>query len=436
MRSAKGTLDYWYSRLRRNTFTRKDGSKYTSSEYEVYMSIGGKQHRFKLESGNKEVAAEKALEIYMFNRANGPEATLEKYRRKSLTKSENPTVGQFLKEIEELRLIKRTTFTDYSRKFRTVVSGAFNIRSDKSRYDHYGEGNRLWRTKVDSIHLSQLNASKIMKWRARYLNGIERNPIAQRSAQATITSLLRNSKSLFSKKYTAHLSFKLPNNPFDEITIGGSTTRQYKSEVDFMVLAKKAKDELFVELSDLPPLEPRRMRLSKVARNREQSKREQFKILILCLGCGLRRSEADSLLWKNLDFKKNTIYVEVSVFGDLKGRSSEREIDVDNEVMKLLNKFKKEGNGQFLLESELIPKPEANYHYYRCEKHFKGLIKWLHKQGISQRNALHELRKEYGSQVTEQFGIYVASKALGHSEVTTTARSYLEKKGHKSISIF
>ncbi len=436
MRSAKGTLDYWYGRLRKNSFKRKDGSTYTSREYQVYMSVGGKQQRFNLDSGNKEVAAEKALEIYMFSRSNGPAATLEKYRRKTTTKVENPTVGDLLREIGELRLIKAKTFTDYSRKLRTVVSGSLQIKSDKSRYDYFGPGNKLWRSKVDSIPLSQFTPDKIMKWRSAYLKNADQDPVSQRRARASLTSLLRNSKSLFSPKYTTHLSFKLPNNPFEGITIGGSTTRQYKSEVDFLKLAHQAKDELFVQLSDLPPINPNRIRMSKVVRNKEKSKREQFKILILCLGCGLRRSEADNLLWKNVNFRTNTITVEISVFGDVKGSSSEREIDADNSVMKLLRKFKKEGHGQFVLESDLAPKPEATYHYYRCDRHFKGLIKWLHKQGVKQRNALHELRKEYGSQVTEQFGIYAASKALGHSEVTTTARSYLEKKGHKSISIF
>lgn len=400
------------------------------------MSIGGKQQRFKLGSGNKEVAAEKALEIYMFNRANGASATLEKYTPKKTDPVTDPTVGQFLAEIESLRLIRRTTFTDYSRKFRTVVSGVFKIPASKSRYDHYGKGNELWRKKIDSIKLSELTATKIMKWRANYMSRIAQDPLSLRRGQATMTSLLRNSKSLFSPKYTKHLSFKLTQNPFEEIVIGGSTTRQYQSEVDFMELAQKAKDDLYVELSELPPVEPERKRKSMIAHSRGLSKREQFKILLLCLGCGLRRSEADTLLWKNVDFKNATIKVEVSAFGNLKGASSERVIDVDEEVMKLLKKFKEEGDGQFVLESTLDPKPTAQYHFYRCDKHFKRLIAWLHKQGITQRNALHELRKEFGSQLTEHFGIYVASKALGHSEVTTTARSYLEKKGRKSIPIF
>ncbi|QYY35452.1 MULTISPECIES: tyrosine-type recombinase/integrase [Cerasicoccaceae] len=436
MKSSKGTLDYWYDRIRKNSFKRTDGSTYTSPEYEIYMSVGGKQQRFKLGTGNKEVAAEKALEIYMYNRANGAQATLEKYKQKKTVAVDDPTVGQFLEEIGRLRLIKQTTFTDYSRKFRTVVSGVFRIPADKSRCYHRGEAVKAWRNRVDSIKISDLSASRIMQWRANYLDGLEQDPIAQRRGKATVTSLLRNSKALFSPKYVKHLTFKLPQNPFDGLVIGGSTTRQYKSEVDFMSLANKAKEELYAELSDLPAIDDKQMRKSTIALNKALSKREQFKIILLCLGCGMRRSEADTLLWTNVDFKSNKIRVEATEYGDVKGASSERVIDVDATVVELLAKFKEEASGSFVIESNRKPKPSVRYHYYRCDHHFKRLIAWLHTQGITQRNAIHELRKEFGSQLTEQFGIYVASKALGHSEVTTTARSYLEKKGHKSLAIF
>lgn len=436
MRSTKGTFDYWRKRVRKNTFTRKDGSKYTSPEYEVYMSLEGKQQRFKLESGNKDVAAEKALEIFMFSKANGAVATLEKYKQKAATNTESPTVGDFLGEIESLRLIKPKTFRTYSTKFRRVIGGAFKIPAPNSRFDSQGDGNHSWRCKIDSVKLSELNANRIMKWRAEYLKQLPQDPLSQQKAHITLTSLLRNSKALFSDKYLRSLSLKLPQNPFDGITIGGSTTRRYNSEADFLTLAQKAKDELYIEIEALPPIDPDNHYNSTLGRNQIASKREQFKILLLCLGCGLRRGEVDNLLWKNVDFRNNTINVAVTTFGGLKGSSSERSIDVDDEVMKLLKKFKKESISPFVIESNRPPKPESAYHFYRCKYHFKGLIDWLHAQGITQTNALHELRKEYGSQLTEQFGIYVASKALGHSEVTTTARSYLEKKGHKSVAIF
>lgn len=436
MGSSKGTYDYWYKRVRKNSFKRKDGSTYTSPDYEVYMSLDGKQTRFNLESGNKDVAAEKALEIFMYIRANGASATLQKYKKNPTNAVTAPTVGDLLTEIKDLKLVKDKTLATYSRKFRSVVAEAFAIKGDKSRYDHHGEGSALWRKKVDAVKLSEITPAKMLNFRACYLEKAPQDPLSQKKAKSTVTSLFRNSKALFSKRIVPHLSFKLPHNPFEDISIGGPTTRQYKSEIDFVTLAQKAKDELYVKLSEVPKIDPENKQKTTFARNEALSQREQLKILLLCLGCGLRRGEADNLLWQKVDFENDQIRIETTSVGGVKAEASERLVDVGKDVMKLLEKFHKERTGDFVIESNIKPNPTATYDFYRCNRHFNKLIKWLHGQGVSRVNAIHELRKEYGSQVMEKFGMYVASQALGHAEVTTTARSYLEKKGHKSISIF
>ena len=123
-------------------------------------------------------------------------------------------------------------------------------------------------------------------------------------------------------------------------------------------------------------------------------------------------------------------------FGGTKSGASQRQVDVDPLTMKLLKEFKRSSRSKFVVESDARPRIYTRYHHYRCDIHFKHLINWLRQQGITRRNALHELRKEFGTQVCQQFGIYASSRALGHSDIRTTAASYLDKKGRTAISMF
>jgi len=55
---------------------------------------------------------------------------------------------------------------------------------------------------------------------------------------------------------------------------------------------------------------------------------------------------------------------------------------------------------------------------------------------IHLRNPMHSLRKEYGSLICEQAGIYAASMALGHSDIRITQASYLDSKKKVVVDIF
>jgi hypothetical protein len=48
---------------------------------------------------------------------------------------------------------------------------------------------------------------------------------------------------------------------------------------------------------------------------------------------------------------------------------------------------------------------------------------------------LHELRKEFGSQLADKHGIYVASRMLRHSDIAITASHYLDKKSRKTVGL-
>ena len=59
---------------------------------------------------------------------------------------------------------------------------------------------------------------------------------------------------------------------------------------------------------------------------------------------------------------------------------------------------------------------------------FKKLIAWLRAKGVDGEKPLHTLRKEFGSLIAQQFGIYAAKEILGHADIATTAGHYLEVK--------
>lgn len=434
MRHSKNTLEYWRGRLQRRKFTRKDGDAYESADYFVAISIDGKQVRFSLDSGNKEVAADKALEIWHYLKANGAQATLEKYKPSKAPKKSNPTVGEFLQELQELRLHHPRTFANYSTKLRTLVVGIMKLPKPRFRYDYINGGYEQWLKRVHSIRLSQITPAKIMKWRARYIDAAAPNPISRRSAQVTAASTIRNAKALFKSECLRHLPFELQSNPFEGVTAGNATTRRYKSCVDFAQLAKDAKDELFS--CPIPQVNKKDPKGNKYARREALSKREQFKILILGLGAGLRRGEIDLLQWSQVDFEQHQITVEESQYGSVKSESSERVVDIDESLTALLSEFKKRSDGKFVISSPVAPRPNATYRHYRCNRHFDKLLVWLRSKGINKNNALHQLRKEYGSKVCDAFGIHAASEALGHKSIAITQASYLEKKGRKVVSIF
>ncbi|MGO8676039.1 MAG: hypothetical protein ACLQVX_09230 [Limisphaerales bacterium] len=58
----------------------------------------------------------------------------------------------------------------------------------------------------------------------------------------------------------------------------------------------------------------------------------------------------------------------------------------------------------------------------------KHLTLRLRGKGLKSRNALHALRKELGSQICAQAGIYAASSALRHSSINITREYDIDRK--------
>ncbi len=160
---------------------------------------------------------------------------------------------------------------------------------------------------------------------------------------------------------------------------------------------------------------------------------QQYLALFLCLWAGLRRKEADLLLWDQVDFERGQIHVRRTEFFQPKTDESQRDIDLPAGAMEVLHGFKIH-RAKFVLEGS-DPNPAATYDYYRCDRTWRDLHDWLRAKGVTQQKAIHSLRKESGSLIASSYGIEAARQHLGHRDIRTTSAHYVEKKKRVEISL-
>jgi integrase len=144
-----------------------------------------------------------------------------------------------------------------------------------------------------------------------------------------------------------------------------------------------------------------------------------------------RRLRLDKLQWSQILWHRNAIRVETTEHGGTKSAESEADVDVDPGLLEILKGYMpKPGEGSpFVIESAIEPRPQSvKTHHYRCNRLFKEAVTWLRGKGLKSRNALHALRKEFGSQICAQAGIFAASTALRHSSINLTREFYVDKK--------
>jgi integrase len=96
----------------------------------------------------------------------------------------------------------------------------------------------------------------------------------------------------------------------------------------------------------------------------------------------------------------------------------------------------KNATGEFVIGTAVSTVIAPHWNHYRCDCTFKKLLDWLRSKGVTARNPLHTLRKEFGSLINQKFGIYAASAALRHSNIGITRDAYVDKKERTAINLF
>jgi hypothetical protein len=125
---------------------------------------------------------------------------------------------------------------------------------------------------------------------------------------------------------------------------------------------------------------------------------------------------------------RQTIRLEISEHGDLKTDESADEIEIDEALANELRAHKARNKGPFVIASSRPARVNLSGQYYRCESMFARLYNWLRDKGIDDKKPLHVLRKEFGSMINQKHGLYAASAALRHRNISTTAGHYVANK--------
>ncbi|MDE2107383.1 MAG: tyrosine-type recombinase/integrase, partial [Patescibacteria group bacterium] len=436
-RVGKSHVDYWAPKLQKRSYT-WEGKSVEIPEWQVRIAHLGRREWFNTGSANKAVAAEKARKIYLSLIGKGWEATLAEFKPDMQVAKDGCAVGEFLEQVKAVSGLKPVTYEIYAKKFRSLVAGAFGIDGGKAKHDYVHGGHKAWLAKVLAVRLHRLTPERINHWKVRELKKASANPLQLKRASVTVRSILLNSKALFSPDIRRHLTLRLPAPlPFEGVALPEAGKSRYKSEINPAELLVAAKRELADGI--LPAKSDEKRPVKKSGKKADQKiespppdpRPELFKILLLALGAGLRRDEIDKLQWSQIVWQKNKIRIEITEHGGTKSAESEAEVDVDPGLLDILKTYHpKPGTGStFVIESKVKPNPKsvANHHY-RCNRQFNELIVWLRGHGLKSRNALHALRKEFGSQICAQAGIFAASSALRHSSINLTREYYIDKK--------
>ena len=406
---SKTDVRFWRERL-----FKRDGA-----DWYVQIGFAGHQERFPLKTPNREDAAAKSRDIYLSLHSVGWDETRLKFKpwQDKLVRVDSPTVGDYLQLVERHAGIKPTTFTDYTRKFRRLVAGVIGIKGGKAKFDYVSGGAQAWRKKVDVVRLAEITPAAVNVWRKEFVGQWSGNPARFRRAETTVQSIIRNSKSLLSPKVIrsltdANVAVQLPTpSPFDGVDMGKSIRHRYRSNINAGELFTKATDELSI------------------------SEPEAFKVFLLAFAVGLRRGEIDVLTWSQFNWSKNQINIEASEHGDTKTEASMASVDVDPEIVAMFRKFKGDEANGFVIGSKVQPKPSASWHHYRCNRVFKALLAWLRAQGVTGHNPIHTLRKEFGSLLCDEHGLFATSMALRHTDIRLTRDHYVDRKGRIHLEI-
>lgn len=418
-RLPKSHEGYWKQRLKRRAYTTGQGERRAVPEWQVQLCKDGQQRWLNLETSNRDLAARKARDAWVKLQADGWAGF-----RPPKALAADLNVGDYLAAVQAEADLAPATFEIYASKFRRLVAGAMGIAAGEKRHDYFNGGHLQWREHVHSTKLVRLTPEAVNRWKIQYITASASNPIQERRARRTVASVLRSSKALFAPKITGHLSLELPAPlPLANVDIPRVSTTRYVSKIDYATLYKNALAELGSPPDGLRESE-RRMRDM------------MFRVFCLALFVGLRRDEIDTLLWRQIDFPGFSIRVETNEFTRAKSEGSEAAIDIGEAFAAKLKQWMDVSQSEFVIELGSKPRPQiASYHHYRANRVFKRLNAWLHEHGIEDRNPLHMLRKEFGTEINRRHGLFAASAALRHSSIQLTRAVYVAKKTRTAFEL-
>jgi integrase len=424
-RAARSHIRYWESAIFQRSRVRRGGRLVTGRDWRIQLQHQGRREEFNLRSANKSTAARLAREIGQYLSVNGWEAAISKYkpgkrqapgaalRGRELISS----VGQLIRAIHATQPLDRSLF-QYTRALRQIVAESFLDKSAGDLKYGRGQGHADWIARIDGVPLALVTPERIQRWKIAYLAKAGNTPSEQRSRRISVNSVLRGARSLLNPKRLEFISDSLPpgfRSPFEKVKLEPRQSCRYRSSFDVRRLMVAAREEL----ADTDP--------------------QAYKAFLLAVCCGLRRGEIDHLEWRAFGWSAQKLHIEPTEHLAVKTEDSIGEIDLEPELASLFQRFGRDSTSSFVIETpdgdprppshaNATPQSSRNSYRYRCQRVFTRLNQWLRAHEVSTLRPLHALRKEYGSQVCDRHGLFAASRALRHADVSVTADFYVDKR--------
>lgn len=414
----KTDFRHWEKKLFRHTYL-ENGKRVAAKTYSVRVAFRGQRHALALGLSNLREAAKKAQKLYMRIVVEGWGPVLGQMKPQPAKKTPATviTLGDYMAAARAAAAVSPRSLEGYCRSLRRIVAGTLGMKGDKKRFGPGNGGSKAWRERIERTPLADVSAAKVNQWALSYLKK-GKDPAAAMRRKHSFNSLLRQAKGLFSAQVVERLGsgLELPNPlPLEGVKPFkcGAASMRYRSNIDPHALLKMAREEL----------------------GTDPESREKWKAFLLAFLCGLRKAEIDTLTWDQIDFTRGVIRIERTKHFAPKTQDAAADVDMDPELVELLRGLKAHASGDFYLESELAPRPDAKFAFYRAANTFDALNEWLNKKGVTARKKLHELRKEAGSLLAKESGLFAAQLFLRHSSPQTTALHYLDKKQRLSTGL-
>jgi len=385
---------------------KQKGSKY----YSMRIMHQGKRRRFSTGKSSIKDAKQKARVIMADIQSRGFEEAVKIHSKRRDQIPTDPTI------------------TEFAELYRAVSVGFDSPPSRPTRERYIRSLVRI--AEASGVRLtSQLDENKIEIFKGRYLSDGRKEGRKDDSIRTSLNGILRNAAALFSTQalqgYRRH-GVQLTN-PFSGTQIKGVRLRPY-SPLPRDLVASIWKKAALLRDGDKDADPPDATLRARDTFDFREPQPDSYMILLLELGLGLRRDEADKCQWDwFFTDHEGRRYLEVRETPYFLPKSGEnRIVPVEEALWKAIHDGKKteefviDGNPPTLRDPERDLKSKV----YRCDRAHRTLVAWLRKMGITNQKPCHTMRKEFGSYVATSFGLYHAQKLLGHSSPSVTSAFY------------
>ena len=406
------------------------------------LRFRGRRITLPLHSADKQEASLKAADIYRDLFRHGVDETIKKYANPRTGKASNSalaptqeetcktTLGEWIIAAEKVFTGEKKSFIAYARSARRIAKWIQESRkpakagkkltkrqrkaaAKKARKRLAPKYAPFFQRLIDVEPITIFNRSTIQMWRKAYVERVGNDELLKKRARTSSNSILRQAKALFSQEILDTISgVKIPSPlPFEKCKFYPAEDMSYRSQIDSGALVRAAMTEL------------------------SERDTEVYKVFLLALGGGLRRSEIDTLTYEQADFANSMLRMHVTVEGRRKSKQSEANVPIDQMLIDELRTWEQNAKDKFVLNGPSADEPKKWGRNYRCDETFKRTIAWLRTHGVNTLKPIHTLRKEAGSLVATEGGIQAAKQFLRHRSIEVTSAFYAYNKGNHTVDL-